>query len=39
MVQGYERVEESLEALLGFAENNFEVNSSIAKSIRDTLST
>jgi hypothetical protein len=39
MVQGYERVEESLEALLGFAENNFEVNSSIAKSIRATLST
>jgi hypothetical protein len=37
LVQGYERVEHSLIEMLGFAERNFEVNSSIAKSIRDTL--
>lgn len=34
LVQGYERLERSLEQILAFAENNFEVNSSIAQNIR-----
>ena len=37
LVQGYEKVEHSLQNLLIFAERNFEVNGAIARSIRDTL--
>jgi hypothetical protein len=34
-VQGYERLERSLEKILAFAEENFQVNASIAQSIRE----
>jgi hypothetical protein len=37
LVQGYERLEDSLEKILAFAEENFEVNASIAQSIRELL--
>jgi len=37
LVQGYERLEGSLEKILAFAEENFEVNESIAQSIRELL--
>ena len=37
LVQGYERLEGSLVEILKFAEDNFEVNSSIADAIRSTL--
>ena len=37
LVQGYERLEQSLAKILAFAEENFEVNASIVQSIRDLL--
>ena len=37
LVQGYERLEKSLENLLAFAESNFDVNTSIALAIRENL--
>lgn len=37
LLQGYERLEKSLEAILEFAEDNFEVNVPIAESIRELL--
>ena len=37
LVQGYERLEKSLENLLAFAESNFDVNTSIAQAIRENL--
>jgi hypothetical protein len=37
MAQGYEKVDLSIENLLGFAESNFEINDSIARAIRETL--
>lgn len=37
LVQGYEKLEISLEKILQFAEDNFEVDTSIAQSIRELL--
>ena len=37
LVQGYERLEQSLAKILAFAEENFDVNSSIVQSIRELL--
>jgi hypothetical protein len=37
LVQGYERLEQSLAKILAFAEENFEVNRSMAQSIRELL--
>jgi hypothetical protein len=37
LVQGYERLEQSLAKSLAFAEENFEVNRSMAQSIRELL--
>lgn len=37
LVQGYERLEKSLENLLAFAESNFDVNTSIAQAIKKNL--
>ena len=37
LVQGYERLEQSLAKILAFAEENFDVNTSIVQSIRELL--
>lgn len=37
LIQGYERLEHSLEKILEFAEANFEVNASIAQAIREMV--